>query len=184
MLYVWFDVMEFQRSDVQAAPFRDTGPEFRFYILRQFAVVGHQIVFLLPWSDQNRYFALLSLHVILKFLPLTAAIEQETRRERRSTRVFWYCALTESSMSSTTGQTRNRRHILHRTNAKPETHTTPDKRETGDTYHKQRKKLRWRENRKRCTKTYTSTAAERRWHSHHYPPPPRLPPTRATAEGT
>lgn len=26
--------MEFQRSDVQAAPFRDTGPEFRFYTRR------------------------------------------------------------------------------------------------------------------------------------------------------
>ena len=60
-------------------------------------------------------------------------------------------------MSSTTGQPRNRRHIS------------------------QVEQLRWRENGKQSTKTYTRTAAEQQWHSHHYPPPPRLSPTRTTA---
>ena len=43
----------------------------------------------------------------------------------------------------------------------------PDNPETGDTYHKERKKPRWRENRKQSTKTYTSTAA-----AAAQPPPP------------
>ena len=55
---------------------------------------------------------------------------------------------------------------LYRTTPKPETHITS-----------RRKSLRWRENEKQSTKTYTSTAAEQQRHSHHYPPPPRLPPT-------
>ena len=94
----------------------------------------------------HRYFAPLSSHVVLKFLPHTAARccnkqQQETPRAQQYTSLLIPCAHGKLNVKH------------HRTTPKPETHITS-----------KRKKLRWRENRKYSTKTYTTAQ----------PPPPAI----------